>query len=411
MAVLTDKQLAAQLLSWRKKKGLKGPFGIRTDQEFRGSRRLEIDGQVYVVSDCQSDLQARELLAKTDEGGLVLLFRIGHQQLGEDLLARLEKERLLSVDNRQSLRELFQAASIDPRILSNPKLVDALVATAAARGGIAAPVGVLDMDLTWSVLLGRPEVIHRRPDLSTLLRWSLADEDWGCIRNLEPEVRKAFFDWVADRSGDAARFMEAAEANGHSETLVPIGLALGVLFQEGMGQVNLQIEGRVRIEDFTGKQSIPAAPAMAWHMAAAAVMKELASMDRAMVAKRLDQLLKAVKIESLAIYSDYSERRAGQPHWRRPCDTIWSGIPSWTARGFTCSTEIQPILCSPRCTTNWPSRRERCGRISNGSSAICWPRGTRAAVTVKCCRWKECWRPWWRPWRRSGPCCCWYWTE
>ena len=307
MAALTDKQLTAQIRNWRKKK-IDGPaYGIRTDQEFSGNPRLEIDGTTYTVADCQSDLEARELLAEAGDKGIVMLFRVGHQQLGEDLLARLSKERLLSVDSRQSLRELFQAASIDPRILSNPKLVDALVAAAAAKGGIASALGVLDMDLAWSVLLGRPEITHRRPDLVTLLKWSLSDDDWFCVRNLEPELRSAFFEWVADRAGDAARYLEAAEATGHSETLIPIGLALGVLFQDGRPNANDQLEGRVRIEDFLGKQKIPAAPAMAWHLAAVAVMKELPSLDKGAVAKRLDHLLKAVKIESLAVHSDYSE--------------------------------------------------------------------------------------------------------
>ena len=307
MAVLTDKQLTAQIRNWRKKKIDSLAYGIRTDQEFSGNPRLEIDGRTYQVAECRSDLEARELLAQAGGNGLVMLFRVGHQRLGEDLLARLAKERLLSVDSRQSLRELFQAATIDPRILSNSKLVDALVAAAASKGGITSAVGVLDMDLAWSVLLGRPEIINRRPDLVTLLRWSLSDDEWMGISLLEPDVRQAFFDWVVDRSGEAAGFMEAAEASGHSETLVPTGLALGLLFQDGLGSANEQIEGRVRIEDFLGKQKIASGPAMAWHMAAVSVMKELSVFDKVAVARRLDQLLKAVKIDSLAIHSDFSE--------------------------------------------------------------------------------------------------------
>ena len=165
MAVLTDKQLAAQIRNWHKKKIDSPIYGIRTDQEFRGNPRLEIEGQVYEVAECRSDLEARELLARPSDDGLVLLFRVGHEHLGEDLLARLAKERLLSVDARQSLRELFHAASIDPRIFCNAKLVEALVTVAAERGGITSPAGVLDMDLAWSVLLGNPELVHRRPDL------------------------------------------------------------------------------------------------------------------------------------------------------------------------------------------------------------------------------------------------------
>jgi len=310
MAVLTDKQLAAQIRNWRKKNLDGAPFGIRTDQEFRGNRRLEVDGRAYEVAECRSDLEARELLARrSGDDGLVLLFRVGHEHLGEDLLARLTKERLLSVDTRQSLRELFQAASIDPRILANPKLVEALVAAAAGRGGVTSPAGILDMDLAWSVLLGNPELVHRRPDLTTLLRWSLDEAQWLEVRGLEPELRKAFFAWVAERAGEATHFIDAAESGGHAETLVPIGLALGVLFQDGGRHEEARLEGRVRIEDYLGKQKIGAGPAMAWHLAAAAIVKEfneLSSFQRADLARRLDQLLKALKVESLAIDSDFS---------------------------------------------------------------------------------------------------------
>ena len=113
MAVLTDKQLTAQIRNWRKKKIDSLAYGIRTDQEFSGNPRLEIDGRTYQVAECRSDLEARELLAQAGGNGLVMLFRVGHQRLGEDLLARLAKERLLSVDNvvvcagQDSLNELM----------------------------------------------------------------------------------------------------------------------------------------------------------------------------------------------------------------------------------------------------------------------------------------------------------------
>jgi hypothetical protein len=312
MAVLTDKQLAAQIRNWRKKK-IDGPtYGIRTDQEFRGNPLLEIEGRVYEIAECRSDLEARELLARPSDDGLVLLFRVGHEHLGEDLLARLAKERLLSVDARQSLRELFHAASIDPRILGNARLVEALVTVAAERGGITSPAGVLDMDLAWSVLLGNPELVHRRPDLSTLLRWSLDESQWLTVRGLAPEVREAFFSWVAERAGEAAHFIDAAELSGHAETLVPIGLALGLLFQEGAGNEDDRLEGRVRTEDYLGKKKIGAGPAMAWHLAAAAVVKDSPPLERSDAGRRLDQLLKALKVEALAIHSDFSALGFGE---------------------------------------------------------------------------------------------------
>jgi hypothetical protein len=75
---------------------------------------------------------------------------------------------------------------------------------------------------------------------------------------------------------------------------------------------------------------------MAWHLAAGAIVKESPSFRRADLARRLDQLLKALKVESLAIYSDFSAlgfgervkafRDALQRYGRRKAEQAGAGL-------------------------------------------------------------------------------------
>jgi len=307
MAALTDKQLAAQIRNWRKGKNVGPNYGIRCDQAYVGSSQIEVEGVTFRVSECRSELEARELLLENTHAGLALLCRFSDQKLSDDVRARLDKGRLLLVDSRETLRELFEATTIDPQILGNKKLIESLVATVSVSGAVVSNVGALDMDLAWSVLLGRPEIREQQPDLITLLRWSLSDDDWAKVRRLDPEVKSAFFTWVGSHSGEAVQVIAAAEASGHAETLIPTGLVLGSLFDKDAPE-HEQLEARVRIEDFTGKKKMERAPAMTLHLAAVAVAKSLSSSERVSIARKVDQLFSAIHGESIAVQSDFSEQ-------------------------------------------------------------------------------------------------------
>lgn len=310
MAILTDKQLMAQLSGWRRGRAVKEPFGIRTDLTYQGNRQIEVDGERFEVLDCRSDLEARQLLATSLPEGMnrVLLFRVDHRKVGEDVLGRLAKGELLNVDPRASLRELFKVTSIDPRIVRNTRLVETLVAAAASNGAINAPVGVLDMELAWSVLLRRPEIGESRPDLVTILRWSLNEDEWAPIRELEPEIRELFFSWVEERAGEATKFVQRAVDAGAAELLVPIGLALGPLYRENREAESVRAGAQARLEPYLGGCAIDSASALAWHLAAQTVVRRLPLKEKYETARRLDDLLGVLRVEALAPESDFSLR-------------------------------------------------------------------------------------------------------
>lgn len=315
MSALTEKQLAAQLATWRRKLVKEYPayYAVKTDLPYSGSGTISVDKEPFMVRQCRSDLEARQVLAESQDPGAkaVLLFTIPHNKLGVDLVCRFAARRLLTIDPASTLKELYAAKTVDPRITQNRELVEALVEKAAAGHAIVTPAGVLEADLAWSILLGREDIKNDRPDLMRILEMSLDDASWTPVNSLSDSLKREFFRWIGERSGKAAEMVSAAVVDQKTAAglLMPIGLCLGPLFSDAAdGMETLRTQARTRMESFLAGRVIDAASALVWHDSAMALLQRLSRSQCRALARQVDDLLKALKAEDLAVTTPLSRR-------------------------------------------------------------------------------------------------------
>jgi len=150
--VLTEGQIKAQVLAIRKVANRSAcAFALRSDGPWSGPPRITIGKLPHRVAFCRSDLELRELLraADAEKEPLVALCPFDSSQLGEDVLARLAKRRVHPPDAMEILGSLFQATSVDSRILANAPLKDALIEHAPTDGYTPVAGGVLDLQTAW----------------------------------------------------------------------------------------------------------------------------------------------------------------------------------------------------------------------------------------------------------------------
>ncbi|WP_219414042.1 BREX-2 system phosphatase PglZ [Pseudonocardia nigra] len=115
--------------------GAIGVIGIRspTTPTWNGPTTVEIGGRDVHLAACPSLLAVLDALATQPPGSvLVLLTDRPESELGDAVLARLHRGKLLDADRYTLLGDLLAARQLDPRIQTEHWLVDALVELAGA---------------------------------------------------------------------------------------------------------------------------------------------------------------------------------------------------------------------------------------------------------------------------------------
>lgn len=313
MPKLIPEQLRAQIDRWRDRRGWESErvFAVRTDFGYAGPSQILCDGLAVKVADCRSDLEARDLLLalKAEDGhGLLMLMRTDEERIGEDVRARFAGKAVQTLDPREVLKEIYQATAIDPRISNSDALLDALVMSGAAGSGRKAPGGTLDLDFAWSVILRQPDLMHQRPDLVEILRWSLDDGRWAAVRALEPALVPPFFNWVGERAGEVARCLESLFITDQTNLYLPLGLVAGDLFHERMDKVDGAADARVRIENYLNGKSLKSTEAAMWCRAAREVLEKRPPEECDRIAAQVDAVLEGIKAIPLASAFSYSKQ-------------------------------------------------------------------------------------------------------
>lgn len=326
MPTLIPEQLRAQIDRWRGSKGWDAErvFAIRTDFPYAGDDEIACDGLPLKVAECRSDLEARDLLLKLDQGdgkGLLLLMRTDEDRLGEDVRARFAGKTVHSLDQREVLKEIYQAAAIDPRISNDDALLDALVMAGSGGSGRKAPGGSLDLDFAWSVILRQPELMNQRPDLVEILRWSLEPQRWAAIEALEKELVPSFFEWVTERAGEVARCLESLFVSDQTHLYLPLGLVAGELFHERLNDVEEASGARYRFENYLNGHELKDVDAAMWCRAAREVLDKRQPETRELVAGQVDEILEGIRALPIASAFTYS-KRGFRDRWLRFAEDI-----------------------------------------------------------------------------------------
>lgn len=311
MPNLIPEQLKAQIDRWRSRRGWESEqvFAIRTDFPYVGAPEIICTGLALTVADCRSDLEARDLLLglNNDNGqGLLLLMRTNEDRIGEDVRARFAGKTVHTLDQREVLKEIYQATAIDPRISNDDALLEALVMSGAA--GRKAPGGTLDLDFAWSVILRQPDLMNQRPDLVEILRWSLDEERWSAVRALDNDLVPSFFQWIGERAGEVARCLESLFTTDQTNLYLPLGLVVGDLFHERLGRAEGAADARVRIENYLNGKSLKPTEAAMWNHAAREVLNKRESEVLDRVAGQVDAILEGIRATPIASAFNYSKQ-------------------------------------------------------------------------------------------------------
>lgn len=313
--ILTEGQIKAQVRAIRKKANRSAAaFALRSDGPWNGPPRLTIDGLAHLVAFCRSDLEMRELLrsASAENEPLVALCPFDSAQLGDDVLARLAKRRVHPPQQTEILGSLFQAASVDARILTNVPLTNALVEHAPSDGYTPVAGGVLDLQTAWCELLGR--ALGDREAATSIARWLESTLDAGFRGRLEKlpfELRREFFSWAGLNVDRSLGWMAYLVNAGRTSDLISLGLLLELVFDPALNGHPEVAPARVRLESWFGGHNIRVDAAGSWAAAARSVIQSLRQRASSRplastILNRFDALLAEFKISEAAARSDFS---------------------------------------------------------------------------------------------------------
>lgn len=286
-------------------------MAIRAEPTWTGPGFSDHDVPVRVVG-CASPLAVRAALADHEQRNgaeiLAMLTSCTDSELGPDLLARLAKGRVLSIDPYTALLGLFGASVLDPALTRNERwLIDELIEIAPPGGWPNERLigSVLDIDTAWQVWhrvrLGIPAVPET---LDEVLRLADAPGVAAKLASL-PAMQRAR---IATRwMGGAAPSAVLVElfASGGGPDALPLGVVVDVLWAVTDDPVlaQHQMTGRVRLENVLGRENLDERSARAWEQAAMAIVS--ASGVATVWLDRAERLLADAGVAPLAVLSDY----------------------------------------------------------------------------------------------------------
>jgi len=278
--------------------------------------RTEIGGRVVHVAACPSVLAVLDALAtRPPDSILVLLTDRTENELGDAVLARLHRGKLLDADRYTLLGDLLATRQLDPRIRTATWLVDALIELTVAEAMPSTARSTLSRSRALTlVLTARLGVDPERLDLPTLV--GVLDDPavrsrW---RALGPDERAGLTGHLVSLHGGAAAVLTALAAN-RDDVLADLLAAQAILAAPASDRAAAEAYGR-----FTESRFPTATPH--WADLAAAAAGALEHVAAATAAARLDQQIRradamlgqlhaaALAVHSPVLPSGYRERLA-----------------------------------------------------------------------------------------------------
>ena len=284
--------------------------GIHADR-WPGGGSIAVNGDTFPVRWCGSRLAVSQQLSALAEGDrLIVVTPLTDADLGLDVLARLARRRLLYPEPWQMVRDAYEVSSVDPRLPMQTWMADALLG-ARPQGRRATPTNVLDADSAWTHLLGHYLGLPSgRPDVETIIRWSMEPDTTGRFEALPAPFAEAVRTRLAESAGGLGGLLAEGIAAGHPRELLPIGLVCDLLF-DGESEPNppdpVLAQAAARLEPFLGGASVEPARGRDWGVAARAVLGALRGDRRGEWLDRAESLLASLKAEA------FSERSSVLP--------------------------------------------------------------------------------------------------
>ena len=317
------RQIVAQIEAILKRDPTAAVIGIRAQREEGWPERLTVANREFALAWCPSPITVREQLVAVDEEvadgegdkhtkpalpgtGRVLLTPLSDQCLGADVLARLSRGKVFALEAWDMLRHVFQARVIDARLARWPWVAEALLENLPPGGYPPVPGGVLDRDLAWSralrLVLDMRLEVGARPDLPTVLSWTLSPGASASFQQLSDTARQQIGDWLTETLGQSGKVVARVLEAGYGGELVPIGLVCGMLFdRSGHAAPHPELSAAaVRLERFTDGMPIAMREGMRLHAAAVQLTAAMEAPCRMQVLELADRLVESLHIAEFA---------------------------------------------------------------------------------------------------------------
>lgn len=308
-AAPTFKQIKAQVAAIRKKIPNARSVAIRAKAKWTGKTRLEDGGETYLIHQCDSPLAMRLALREGEETVTrVLITDLDDHEIGDDILVRLKPRKLVPLDSWQIVKALFQARTIDPRIIRHACIAETLMELIPTEGYPPVASGFLDAETVWAILLSRVIGLESNcQDLLALLKWSTNPSHVAKFRGTSTEFRDAAIEWLVTSAGPTVATVLHCVADNERPDAIPIGLTAGVVFHK-LAKGKLERAAGKLEERYLGGHSPDAAIIERWAASSTEVVRLQLSDTRLkqQLLLRSDEILREVGAESHALLSDTS---------------------------------------------------------------------------------------------------------
>lgn len=256
-----------------------------------GGESIEVAGRTLPLRYCQSNLEVREALMADGDTPAVLLVDLPESALGQDILGRLARHRLLHVDRWQLVQDAYGVHQVDPRLFPLQWLPAVLMDAVAIRPKATSPVLTMEdaMGTCLAFLFGLPA---EQPGLEDLAR--ACEDNHARWLAITADQRKHFRKHLVEQFGPLAEAFVAAMENGNGHAIVAIGLACDVLYADQAEKLPELRDARVRLESRLGGHRLKIADGKSWARLARNLVARRAEAPRLAAERTASELLQAI---------------------------------------------------------------------------------------------------------------------
>lgn len=262
-----------------------------------GGNSVEINGTPVRSTVCCSPLAVREALHAAAGQSQLLLIECDERKIGEDILARLFRHRLLHVDRWQVVADAYSVSQVDPRLYSFDWLADELLAASAKHA--SKPRTALSFDEATAICFER-SLGFRADDLTLSELLGRLQERAAVWAGLPPEQQTLCGELLTQRHGDVIPFVLAAIQAGHGHAIVAIGLVCEVLYAQGAAAPQEIRDAVVRLESRLAGKKPPQEAGSRWAEAAVQATRERPQHQAQAECKLAEELLAQLSAKEFA---------------------------------------------------------------------------------------------------------------
>src|SRR5713101_9862287 len=124
---MTESLLLSQIEPLRARRDPGQAIGVYSQSRWEGRETLAVGPESWRVAQCDSVLELRQRLSEDLDTPLVVVTPLATKDVGDDVRARLFKQRLLAVDPWTLLAGRFKARQVDPALRQSSELADAAI--------------------------------------------------------------------------------------------------------------------------------------------------------------------------------------------------------------------------------------------------------------------------------------------